>query len=327
MRRRAVLQGGVAFVASAALVCPARAQSGERVPRIGVLIGRETPIEEGWKRGMQEFGYVDGRSVAFEIRHADGRMERLPDLAAELVARNVEVIFASSGPAADAARRKTGTIPIVFVMLGDPVLVRWVKSYARPGGNMSGLAGLSQELAAKRLEILKAVVPGAARVAVLGNPSNPIQERGTREIIQAAKPLGVDIQVFDVTRHEGIVPAFAAMKAGRVQALMVLQDVMFAAEPQRSLILARAAEARLPALYVESDWVSSGGLMSYAPSLFEMGRRAAAYVDMILKGARIGDLPVELPTKFELRINLKTANALGLAIPQSVLVLADKIIE
>lgn len=327
MQRRAALRGGLAFLAVAPVLGSARAQSGERVPRIGVLIGRDTPIEEGWRRGMSEFGYIDGRNVAFEVRHAGGMMARLPDLAGELVARKVDVIFASSGPAADAARRKTATIPIVFVMLGDPVLVRWVKSYARPGGNMSGLAGLSQELAAKRLELLKAVVPDAARVAVLGNSANPIQERGVREVIQAARPLGVRIQVFDVARPEGIAPAFAAMKAGGAQALMVLQDVMLAAEPQRSLILSLAAEARLPALYVENDWVSSGGLMSYAPSLSEMGRRAAAYIDMILKGAKVADLPVELPSKFELTLNLKTATALGLAVPQSVLVSADKVIE
>lgn len=326
MLRRAALSGALALVATAPIMGAARAQS-ERVPRIGVLIGRDTPIEEGWRRGMSEFGYVDGRNVAFEVRHAAGMMERLPDLAGELVARKVDVIFASSGPAADAARRKTSTIPIVFVMLGDPVLVRWVKSYARPGGNMSGLAGLSQELAAKRLELLKAVVPDAVRMGVLGNSANPIQERGVREVIQAARPLGVEIQVFDVARPEGIAPAFAAMTAGRVQALMVLQDVMLAAEPQRSQILRRAAEARLPALYVENDWVTSGGLLSYAPSLAEMGRRAAAYVDMILKGAKAADLPVELPTKFELTVNLKTAAALGLTIPQSVLVIADKVIE
>src|SRR5687767_11385755 len=175
---------------------------------------------------MQEFGYLDGKSVVLEVRHARGAIERLPDLAGELVAANVDMIFASSGPAADAARRKTRSIPIVFVMLGDPVKGGWVKSYARPGGNLSGLAGISRELAAKRLELLKALVPDKRRVAVLLNPSNPIQERGVREIAEAARSLDVEIQVVEARRLEEIGPAFAAMAAARAQALMVLQDVM-----------------------------------------------------------------------------------------------------
>jgi putative ABC transport system substrate-binding protein len=306
---------------------PVGAETGARAPRIGILIGRDTPIEEGWQRGMRELGYVDGKNVVFEIRHARGAIEKLPALAGELVERKVDLIFASSGPAAAAARRKTATIPIVFVMLGDPVAARWAKSYARPGGNMSGLAGLSPELAAKRLELLKTVVPQKKRVAVFVNPSNPVQERGVREIMQAARAIGVEVLVLEVRKPEEIPPAFAAMAAGDVQALMVLQDVMFAAEPQRSLILRSVAAARLPALYVEHDWVISGGLMSYAPSLSEMGHRAAAHVDMILKGARAADLPIELPTKFDLVLNLKTANALGLTIPQSILISADRVIE
>lgn len=326
MRRRSVLTGALAFFAAAPLMGAARAQS-ERIPRIGVLIGGDSTIDEGWQHGMRELGYVDGRNIAFEVRRARGAIERLPALAGELVAAKVDVIFASSGPAAAAARRRTGTIPIIFVMLGDPVMAGWVRSYARPGGNMSGLAGISPELAAKRLELLRAVAPEKTRVAVLVNPSNPIQERGIREIVEAAKQLNTSVQVLEVRTADEIEPAFAAMAAARAQALMVLQDVMFATQPQRSVILRRVAEARLPALYVENHWVHSGGLMSYAPNLAEMGRRAAAYVDLVLKGAKPADLPVELPTKFELTVNLKTANALGLTIPQSVLVIADKVIE
>lgn len=276
---------------------------------------------------MRELGYVEGRNVEFVARRAQGAIERLPGLAAELVALKVDVIFASSGPSTAAARQATGTIPIVFVMLGDPVTARWVRSYARPGGNLSGLAGLSRDLAEKKLELLKLVVPDAARVAVLVNPSNPIQERGVREVIAAAKQLAVQVQIFEARTTEEIEPTFAAMAPSSAQALMVLQDVMFAAEPQRGRILRLVAAARLPALYVENHWVTSGGLMSYAPSLSEMGRRAAAYVDMILKGAKTANLPVELPTKFELFLNLKTASALGITIPQSIMVRADKVIE
>ncbi len=329
MMRRSAIIGMLALVAAPASGpwAPAAAESGARMPRIGILIGRDTPIEEGWYRGMAEFGYVDGKNVVFEVRHARGAIERLPALAGELVERKADLIFASSGPAAAAAHRNTATIPIVFVMLGDPVAARWAKSYARPGGNMSGLAGLSPELAAKRLELLKAVVPQQRRVAVLVNPSNPVQERGVGEIMQAARAIGVEVAVLEVRKPEEITPAFAAIRSGSVQALMVLQDVMFAAEPQRTLILRHVSAARLPALYVEHDWVVSGGLMSYAPSLSDMGRRAAAYVDMIIKGAKAADLPIELPTKFDLVLNLRTANALGLAVPQAILVSANRVIE
>jgi putative ABC transport system substrate-binding protein len=327
MLRRSAVIWTLASLGAAAIPDLAFTQAGDRLPRIGVLSGRETPIDDGWRAGMRELGYREGQNVEFVTRRAGGAIERLPSFAAELVALKVDVIFAASGPATGAARQATSTIPIVFTMLGDPVAARWVKSYARPGGNMSGLAGLSPDLAEKRLELLKRVAPGAKRVAVLVNPSNPLPERGVRELIAAAKPLAVQIQVFEARNAEAVAPALSAIGASRSQALMVLQDVMLAAEPQRSRILQHTAAARLPALYVENDWVTSGGLMSYAPSLYAMGRRAAAYVDMVLKGAKPADLPVELPTKFELTVNLKTANALGLTIPQSILVIADKVIE
>jgi putative ABC transport system substrate-binding protein len=324
-RRRVV--GMVALLAVAPAAVGALAQPVERVPRVGVLIGRDTPANDGFRRGMSDLGYVEGGNVVFETRHAGGRMEGLPGLAAELVGLNVDVICALSGVSASAARQATSRIPIVFNMLGDPVAARWVASYARPGGNLTGMVGLSPELAGKRLELLKEFVPHAVRIALLANPSNPIEERGQSAATAAAGRLGVDLQVFEAARPEAIEQAFARMTAARADALMVLQDVMFATQPQRSTILRVAAEARLPAIYVESDWVPAGGLMSYAPSLYDMGRRAAEYVDKILKGAKPADLPVEQPTKFELVVNLKTAKALGITIPQSILLRADEVIE
>jgi putative ABC transport system substrate-binding protein len=327
MSARRYVVGMMALLAIVPAADGALAQSAERIPRVGVLIGRDTPANDGFRRGMSDLGYVEGGNVVFETRHAGGKMERLPGLAAELVGLNVDLICALSGVSASAARRATSHIPIVFNMLGDPVAAQWVTSYARPGGNITGLVGLSPELAGKRLEFLKEIAPNAKLIALLANSSNPIEERGQSAARAAAARLGVELQVFDAARPEAIEQAFARMTAARADALMILQDVMFATQPQRSTILRLAAEARLPAIYVESDWVPAGGLMSYAPSLYDMGRRAAEYVGRILKGAKPADLPVEQPTKFELVVNLKTAKALGLTIPQSILLRADEVIE
>jgi putative ABC transport system substrate-binding protein len=317
----------LALLAAASVAATALAQPAERKPRIGVLIGRDTPANDGFRRGMSDLGYVEGGNIVVETRHAGGRMERLPELAAELVQLDVDLICALSGQSASAARRATSQVPIVFNMLGDPVAAGWVASYARPGGNLTGLVGLSPELAAKRLELLREVAPHAARIALLANPSNPIQERGESAAKAAAQRLGVEVQIFEAGRPDAIEGAFAKMTAARASALMVLQDIMFATQPQRGAILRLAAEARLPAVYVESDWVPAGGLMSYAPSLYDMGRRAATYVDKILKGAKPADLPVEQPTRFELVVNLKTAKALGIEIPRTILERADEVIE
>jgi putative ABC transport system substrate-binding protein len=327
MISRRDIVGALGLLAAAPIATTALAQPAERVPRIGVLIGWDSPANDGFRRGLSDLGYVEGRNIVIETRHAKGRTERLPVLATELVGLNPDLIYALSGPSASVARQATSDIPIVFTMLGDPVAARWVASYARPGGNLTGLVGLSPELAGKRLELLTEVVPHAARIALLANPSNPVRERGQTEAKAAARRLGVEVQVFEAGRPDAIEGAFAKMTAARAGALMVLQDAMFDTQPQRGMILQLAAETRLPAIYVESDWVPAGGLMSYAPSLYDMGRRAAAYVDKILKGAKPADLPVEQPTKFELVVNLKTAKALGLTIPQSILLRADEVIE
>lgn len=325
MSRRTAMFGAASLFAAAPF--EALAQDGGRIPKIGILSGRITPIEHGFRLGMRDLGYIEGRNVEYVVRNAKGASDRLPEFAAELAALKVHAIFAMSSPSIAAARQATDTIPIVFTMLGDPVAKGWVQSYARPGGNLSGVVGLSQDLAEKRLELLKLAVPDAARMAVLMNPDNPIEEQGVRELTDAGRQLGVVVRVFEARNAAEIDPAFAAMAAWRTQGLLVLPDVMFAAEPQRGQIVRRAAQARLPALYVENDWITAGGLMSYAPNLSEMGRRCAALIDAILKGTKVAELPVELPSKFELYLNLKTANALGLAIPQTILIRADRVIE
>jgi putative ABC transport system substrate-binding protein len=307
------------------------AQQGAKVPRIGWLQADLAPnphIQEAFLQGLRDLGYVEGRNLVIEYRDAEGKPERLPALAAELVALKVDVIEAGGTPAALAAKEATRTLPIVFVGAADPVTSGLVTSLARPGGNVTGLSNLAPELVGKRLEQLKQAVPGVSRVAVLWQPGGQ-GERTRQDMLQgaevAARALSVRLQLVETRGPDEFDRAFSDMTRARAGALTVLPSVLFFNERRRLVDL--AAKNRLPAVYPWREGVDAGGLMAYGPNLADLYRRAATYVDKILKGAKPADLPVEQPTKFELIINLKTAKALGLTIPQSVLVRADQVIE
>jgi putative ABC transport system substrate-binding protein len=328
MERRAfmaILTGGIVAAPLAA-----EAQQAAEVARIGVLGGGSaaTPLREAFLQGLRDLGYVEGRTVVIEYRFDEEKLERLPALAAELVALKVDVIVTGSTPAAIAAKQATRTIPIVFAAVIDPVADGLVTSLARPGGNVTGLATLGPDLVGKRLEHLKQVVPGVTRVAVLWQPG-AVPERTEKDMLKqadvAARTLGVRLQFVEARGPADFGRAFSDMTRARAGALTVWGSQLFFNERRRLADL--AAKNRLPALYGTKESVHAGGLMSYGPDIAYMFRRLATYVDKILKGANPADLPVEQPTKFELVINLKTAKALGLTIPQSVLGRADEVIR
>jgi putative ABC transport system substrate-binding protein len=284
--------------------------------------------QEVFRQGLRDLGYVEGRNVVIEYRDAEGKPERLPALAAELVGLKVDVIVAGGQPHALAAMQATRTLPIVFIGAADPVTSGLVTSLARPGGNVTGLSFLAPELVGKRLELLKQAVPGVTRVAVLWEPGGQ-GERTAKDMLKqaeaAARALGVRPQFVEARGPADFDRAFSDMTRARAGALTVLGSVMFVNERRRLVDL--AAKNRLPAVYLSREFVDAGGLMSYGPNVADLFRRAATYVDKILKGAKPGDLPVEQPTKFELVINMKTAKALGLTIPQSLLGRADHVVE
>jgi len=285
--------------------------------------------KEAFRQGLRDLGYVVGSNVVIEYRDAAGKADRFPALAAELVALQVDVIVrAGSTPSALAAKRATRTIPVVFVATGDPVGSGLVTSLARPGGNITGPSSLTPALAGKCLELLKQTVPGVSRVAVLWQPGG-MGERSEKDMLQgaevAAQALGVRLHFAEAKGPADFDRVFSEMTGARASALTVLPSVVFSAERRRLVEL--AAKNRLPAVYPWREAVDAGGLMSYGPNNADLFRRAATYVDKILKGAKPADLPVEQPTKFELVVNLKAAKALGLTIPPSVLVRADEIIQ
>ena len=308
---------------------PADAQQPAKVPRIGSLWTSPLPatahLVEAFRHGLRELGYVEGQNIAIEFRSAERRSERLPGLAAELVRLGVDVIVAPGTEAALAAKNATGTIPIVMVNVGDPVGTGLAQSLARPGGNITGLSRLDQELSGKRLQLLTEVVPKVSRVAALYNPDNPSLALSFRETEVAARTLGVELRSLAVRGPNEFETAFQAATRGRAGALIVLGDAL--TFRHRARIADLAAKHRLPAIFGAGEYVDAGGLMSYSPNLSDMYRRAATYVDKILKGAKPADLPVEQPTRFELVLNLKTAKALGLTIPQSILIRADHVIQ
>jgi putative ABC transport system substrate-binding protein len=310
----------------------AETQQAARVARIGFLSLNMTPnrhLHEAFRQGLRDLGYVDGRNVVIEIRDADGKPERLPALAAELVALKIDVLVTGGGtPPALAAKQATKTIPIVFASAPDPVTDGLVTSLARPGGNVTGSSNLNPELVGKCLEQLTQAVPTVSRVAVLWQPGF-MDERTDKDMLKAvdvaARALGVRLQVVEARGPTDIDSAFSKMTRARAGALTVLPSAMLFTERRRLVDL--AAKNRLPAVYVQREFVDAGGLMAYGPRLADLFRRAATYVDKILKGAKPGDLPVEQPTKFDLAINLKTAKALGLTIPPSLLSRADEVIQ
>ena len=323
----------IGHVAGALLAAPlaAEAQPAAKVYRIGYLssnLAGSSYMTEGFRQGLRDLGYVEGRNVVIEFRDADGKLERLPALATELVALKVDVILVGGTVAALATKQATSTVPIVFVSAIDPVTDGLVTSLARPGGNTTGLSTLAPELLGKRLEHLKQVVPGVSQVAVLWQPG-ALSERTERDLRKeaevAARALGVRLQFVEVRGPGDFDKAFSDMTNARAGALTVLGGTMFLIERRHLVDL--AAKNRLPAMYGLREYVDAGGLMCYGPNNADMFRRAATYVDKILKGTKPADLPVEQPTKFELVINLKTAKGLGLTIPQSVLARADDLIQ
>jgi putative ABC transport system substrate-binding protein len=310
----------------------AGAQQAERVYRIGYLatfppaqLGVRATGWNAFKQGLRDHGYVEGQNLIIEMRLSEGKTERFPALAAELVRLKVDVIVTAQTSSTLAAKKATTTIPIVMAAVGDPVGAGLVGSLARPGGNITGLSLLNPALSGKRVELLKEILPGATRLGVLGNPTNPWTALMVREIEVVARTLGMQVQRLEVERPTDFEAAFGAATRGRAAALLVLEDPMIFG--YRPTIVGLAAKSRLPAAYGLREFVDVGGLMSYGANLPDLWRRAATYVDKILKGTKPGDLPVEQPTKFELVINLKTAKALGLTIPPSLLGRADEVIE
>jgi len=274
---------------------------------------------------LRELGYVEGKTVVIEPRHAAGRFDRLPELALELVRLKVDVLVVSGAPAAHAAKKATGTIPIVITNAADPVGTGLVASLARPGGNVTGLSDFNAGVITKRLELLKEVVPSASRIAILLNPANPTNPRQLKLVQAAAPAVGVTLLALEAKGADDIDRAFAAIRKERAGALVVVGDPMFSTHEKQ--ILDGAARNRLPAIYSQAQWVDAGGLMCYGTNFPDLFHRAATYVDKILKGAKPADLPVEQPTRFELVINLKTAKAFGLTIPPSLLLRADRVSE
>jgi putative tryptophan/tyrosine transport system substrate-binding protein len=307
----------------------ALAQESARIATVGFLLMTTGPDNDSvlaivrWK--LAELGYVEGQNIRFEYRGANGQVDRLPSLAEELVHLNVDVIVAVATPEVQAAQQATRKIPIVMVAVVDPVATGFVASLARPGGNITGLSLLSAELSGKRLELLKEVVPGVSRVAVLWNPTNPSNVLQLGATKAAAQALGVQLHPLEVRGPQDVESAFQAATRGRAGALIALDDPLIIT--YRTRIVALAAKNRLPAMYGLTGYAKAGGLITYGPNIPDLFRQAAVFVGKILKGAKPTDLPVEQPTKFELVINLKTAKALGLAIPESILLRADEVIR
>jgi putative tryptophan/tyrosine transport system substrate-binding protein len=328
MDRRAfmVMVGGGLLAAPLA----AEGQPKAGVPRIGYL-GNSSPslesdLVDAFRQGLGEFGYTEGQNITIEYRWAEGKYDRFPDLVADLVRLKVDVIVTAGTPGALAAKQATKTIPIVMAVAADAVGAGLVASLARPGGNVTGSTTIAQELEGKRLELLREVVPRLSRVAVLWNPANPVQPIILKQTQLAAPALYLRLEpIVGVSGVRELEGAFATISRVRPDALILLADRFLLAE--RTRIVEFAAKRRLPTMYPYREMVKAGGLMSYSPSYPDLFRRAATYVDKILRGAKPADLPVEQPTKLELVINLKTARALGLTIPPSLLQRADQVIE
>jgi putative tryptophan/tyrosine transport system substrate-binding protein len=313
---------------AAAWPLAARAQQSGKLPTIGFLGQSTRSATSEWTAAfvqrLRELGWVDGRNAAIEYRWGEGRNERFAEIAAEFIRLNVDVIVTTGTPQVLAAKQATSVIPIVFAVAGDPVGTGLVASLARPGGNVTGLATLAADLAGKRLELLREVVPGLGRLAIMANVGNPLSVLELGEVQAAARTLGLEVDTLEIRRAQDIPPAFEALK-GRADALYVCIDGLMNAN--RIRINTSSLGARLPTMHGARDYVEAGGLMSYGPNYQDLYRRAADLVDKILRGAKPGDLPVEQPTKFDLVINLTTAKALGLEVPPTLLARADEVIE
>ena len=324
MNRRAFLSAVTGGLLAAPLA--AEGQQPTKVPRIGVLGGAlDSSLDNAFRDGLRQFGYVEGNNIAIEWRRAGGRAERFPEFAAELVRLEVEVIVAPNNPAVAATQKATTTIPIVMVVATDPVRLGFVASLARPSGNITGLTIQTPELAGKRLQLLKEAVPHLTRVAILWDPTEPGRRELVKEAEAAAPRLGLQLQTLGVQSGREIGSAFTAMTTQRAGAVLVYGSSMLTAH--QATIAELAARKRLPAMYGLREHVEAGGLMSFGPSFVANFRRAAFFVDKILKGAKPGNLPVEQPTTFELTLNNRTGKAMGLTIPPSLVLIADHIVE
>jgi ABC-type uncharacterized transport system substrate-binding protein len=322
----------IGLALSAMLFAPcsfAEAQQPGKIPLIGSLSGSSSSTSparrEAFRQGLRELGYVEGKNIVIEQRYADGKFDRLPALAAELVRLKVDIIVTAGPQTTRPAKRATSTIPIVMAQDPDPVGNGFVASLARPGGNITGLSSFAPELSGKQLELLKETVPKLSRVAIFGTSITPGNGQNLREVELAAKAFGVKLQYLDVLDVKDIETAFRAASRGRADAVLMLPGSVLIL--QRAQLADLAAKNRFPAIYPQAEYTEAGGLMYYGANTADLHRRAAMYVDKILKGAKPADLPVEQPTKFEFVINLKAAKQIGLTIPPNVLARADKVIK
>jgi putative ABC transport system substrate-binding protein len=321
----------IALLGGAAVTWPLKghAQQPRKVPRIGVLLpGTAASFAlrtKAFLDGLRDLGYIDGQTIAIEWKWGQDRVEGLPELAAELVGRNVDVLVTGGTPAAKALKSATGTIPIVMAIIGDPVAAGLVQSLPRPGGNATGFSIVAPDLSGKRLELLKEIVAEVSPVAVMLNTKNPQSQFELKEMEAAAQAMGLQLHPVQVSSQDTLEEAFAAMSRASARALIILTDPIFFS--QRRRIVDLASRSRLPAMYFFQEFAAEGGLVSYGPSDTDLYRRSATYVHRILNGAKPSELPVEQPTKFDLVINLKTARALGLNISPMLLARADEVIE
>ena len=325
MGRRAFVAGVVGGLVAGALATKAEPQA--RTPRVGV-IGEHSPADPfvaAFRQGLHDLGYVEGRNVVVELRYAQGALDRVPRLAAELLRRQIDVLVVGGTVSAQAAATATTTVPIVFALAGDPVGTGLVTSLGHPGRNVTGISNLSPGLLPKQLELLRAAAPKVSRVAILYNPLNPATAPALDETREAARRMGVELQVLEVRKADELTAVFTVLTRWRADGLLAVSDPVVG--NNLALLSKEAASHRLPAMYSRREFVEAGGLMAYGPSYEDNYRRAAAYVDRILKGASPGELPVEQPIRFELIVNRKTARALGLTLPPSLLLRADRVIE
>jgi putative ABC transport system substrate-binding protein len=330
--RRALPSFAVAAIVAVVVACAfshVSAQARESMPRVGMLTPAPSatakPAWDAFREAMKALGYVEGKSVVYEYRSAEGQLERLPQLAAELVKLPVKVMVVANTPGNLAAKKATTTIPIVMVAIGDPVRVGLVSNLGRPGGNITGFTNLSGQIAAKRLQLLKEVIPTATRIGLIGNPGDPNALIQIQDAEAAARDFKIQLRLFTVKEAAQLEPAFEAARSWRAQALLRLVDPLQVSLRARTIEL--AAKSRIPMMYGSRDDAEAGGLIGYGVDPVESYKRAAAYVDRILKGAKPGDLPVQQPTRLELGVNLKTAAALNVKIPQAILVQADQVIQ
>jgi ABC-type uncharacterized transport system substrate-binding protein len=325
MRRREFIR----LLGGAVVAWPLASSAQSKIARIGFMGNSTAALEanlvDAFREGLREHGYEEGRNIAIEYRWADGEYERFPALVTELIAAKVDVIVTAGTPAALAMKKATTTVPLVMVAVGDPVGTGLVPSLARPGGNLTGLSSIAPDLEGKRLQLLREVVPALSHVAMFVNSLNPFHVSSMRQAHAAAQAMGIKLQLHDISKSEDLDGAFAAIREERPDALLILADRIFLHNRER--LMDFTEEQRLPNVNAYKELVEVGGLMSYGPSYEDMHKRAAIYVDKILKGAKPADLPIEQPSKFTFIVNLKAAKALGLTVPSQLLGLADQLIE